>query len=110
MTKTKPSPWRPFPDPRKRGFLVAPFGPGCYEIRHRGQKICFGKSGHVAHRMSSLLPSPLGTGTRKHQGKRQYIKGNLTSVEYRTFACRTSDAATALEAKLKAKGGYRFST
>jgi len=25
--------WRSFPDPRQGGILVAPFGPGCYELR-----------------------------------------------------------------------------
>jgi len=27
------SEWRRFPDPRKLEFLIAPFGPGCYELR-----------------------------------------------------------------------------
>jgi len=28
--------WAPFPDPRKKQFLVAPLGPGVYELRLKG--------------------------------------------------------------------------
>ena len=30
------SDWRDFPDPRSFGILVAPFGPGVYEMRNEG--------------------------------------------------------------------------
>jgi hypothetical protein len=86
--------WRSFSDPRKNEMLLAPFGAGCYDIRHtrkNGQKalsVCCGLGGHVAQRMISLLPEPLGAGTRKNLRKRKYIKRHLPSIEYRTIACK----------------------
>ncbi len=68
------SDWRPFPDPRKMGILIAPFGAGCYELRHRdGRLILFGTAGCVAYRMSSLLPKPFAAGHRSNAQK----PGNL---------------------------------
>ena len=42
--------WKPFPDPTKGDFIVAPFGPGCYELRDTasGKLVLFGSAGHVA--------------------------------------------------------------
>jgi hypothetical protein len=34
--KSEWSDWLPFPDPKARGILQAPFGPGCYELRFFG--------------------------------------------------------------------------
>ena len=61
--------WVPFPDPQSGGFLKAPFGLGVYELRDRetGNLILYGMSKNVSTRMSSLLPNPPGTGTRKHE-------------------------------------------
>lgn len=69
------SEWRPFPDPRQGDYLYAPFGPGVYELRHRtsGEVILFGQSGNVAHRMTSLLPRPLGQGHRSNRAKQDYV-------------------------------------
>ena len=71
----KRSKWLAFPDPRRYGEIRAPLGPGCYQLRRRssGQLILFGKAGNVAARMSSLLPAPLGTGTRRNSRKRDYV-------------------------------------
>jgi hypothetical protein len=67
---TEWSEWRPFPDPRKSGILTAPFGAGCYELRHRdGRLVLFGTAGHVAYRMTSLLPKPFGSGHRSNAGE-----------------------------------------
>ena len=67
------SDWRRFPDPRKLELLIAPFGPGCYELRNGMQLVLFGKGNHVAERMASLLPPPYGCGTRNNQAKRKYV-------------------------------------
>ncbi|PRH86557.1 hypothetical protein C5L14_14575 [Labrys okinawensis] len=107
------SEWRPFPDPKHRGVLTAPYGPGCYEVRHisNGQKVLFGMGGHVAARLSSLLPEPLGTGRRNNKGKRDYCRGHLVDLEYRTLACLTRGEAEEAERGLKVRAAdYMFPT
>jgi hypothetical protein len=89
------SEWRCFPDPAAHGFLVAPIGPGCYELRHGKQLVCFGSAKNVAYRMSSLLPEPLGAGTRHNTAKRQYVMQHLAEIEYRTRALSTEAEARA---------------
>ena len=111
MSRNRWTKWRSFPDPRKSEMLLAPFGAGCYDIRQVGksaEKVCFGKGGHVAQRMTSLLPPPLGSGTRNNKGKRDHILANLQFIEYRTLACRTTEDATVEENKLRKLRGYRF--
>lgn len=68
------SKWRPFPDPLSEGVLVAPLGPGVYELRNAAtsELVRFGRSDHCAHRMSSLLPD--GAGTRNNTAKRGYVQ------------------------------------
>jgi hypothetical protein len=112
---TEWSEWRPFPDPRKKGILIAPFGAGCYELRHRSNKslILFGTSKNVAHRMSSLLPKPHGAGNRDNSDKRAYVLKHLDDIEYRTIAHLTPQEAELCEKELKGpKGskGYIFNT
>jgi hypothetical protein len=98
-----------FPDPAAHGILVAPFGPDCYELRHGAQLLLFGKGDHVAERMTSLLPWPAGTGTRKNQPKRKYVLEHLAEIEYRTRACADIAEAKALERELKAnRDAYLF--
>ena len=107
------SPWRPFPDPRKHGILIAPFGPGVYELRNRetGKLILFGRSDKTAKRMTSLLPKPLGTGGRDNKSKKAYVKRHLIRIEYRTRACASHADSVAEERKLKANADtYRFGT
>lgn len=91
------SEWRPFPDPQKGGVLIAPFGPGCYNLRRGTQLILFGMGGHVASRMTSLLPSPWGTGTRNNLEKRKYLLEYLSEIEYQTLTC--ADRQSAIEAE-----------
>jgi hypothetical protein len=107
------SEWAPFPNPRDRGVLAAPLGAGCYEIRHRGsgELVLFGMAGHVAARMTSLLPPPYGTGTRRNDKKRKYILRNLADLEYRTLACATRTEAVQCELELMTnKDRYKFKT
>jgi hypothetical protein len=111
---TEWSEWRPFPDPRKKGILIAPFGAGCYELRHRDERlILFGTGQNLAYRMSSLLPAPYGAGTRNNADKRAYVLKHLDDIEYRTIAHSTPQEAELCEKGLKGpKGskGYIFNT
>jgi len=103
--------WRLFPDPRQRGILIAPFGPGCYELRNGKQLVLYGQGGHVAHRMISLLPAPWGCGGRRNREKREYVLKYLGRIEYRTLACATHGEAKEEERALRTrKSEYLFST
>jgi hypothetical protein len=105
------SEWRSFPDPRLEGYLVAPLGPGVYELRNRdtGQLVLFGRSKHCASRMSSLLPD--SGGTRKNYKKRNYVLEHLSKIEYRTRPFPTDGEAAAFESELRdGGGGYIFGT
>jgi excinuclease UvrABC nuclease subunit len=105
------SKWRRFPDPRKLEMLVAPFGPGCYELRDETGPILFGKGKNVASRMSSLLPKPLGAGTRNNSKKQIYVLRQLGTIEYRTLGCATEGEAKLQEQEIKNKrNGYKFPT
>jgi hypothetical protein len=95
------SEWRQFPDPRKLEALTAPIGPGCYELRHRGQKVLFGWGNRVAERMATLLRSPVGSGGGSSNEKRAYLSERLGCIEYRVIACGTPVAAKKLEEELK---------
>ena len=89
--------WKPFPDPAKGGFITAPFGPGCYELRRAdsGELVLFGSAGHVAYRMCSLLPS--GAGVRNNAGKRGYVGAHLSQIEYRVIALANREEARDFE-------------
>lgn len=108
------SKWRPFPDPRKGEYLHAPFGPGVYDLRRAstGNPVLFGIGKRCAMRMSSLLPKPLGAGTRDNARKRQYVLRHLSDIEYRTLACKTREEAAEEERAIKRTSGheYRFDT
>ena len=106
------SDWMSFPDPRKRGFIWAPIGPGVYELRRKdtGGYVLCGSGKNCAYRMTSLLPSTLGQGTRKNEDKRDYLLTNLDDIEYRCCACITVDEAREVEARLKREVTYLFHT
>lgn len=104
--------WAPFPDPRTGGYLSAPFGPGVYEMRNRatGELVLVGISKNVARRMSSLVPGPLGSGTRKNTRKRLYVLNCLSDLDYRTKACDNRGDAEIIERSLKDSNKYMFHT
>jgi hypothetical protein len=106
------SSWRRFPDPRAGGLLTAPFGPGCYELRLGSELVLFGSAAHVARRMLSLLPAPLGCTRRENSRKRAYVLKHLGEIEYRTRPCADKAAARACESALRRanRGRYRFAT
>jgi 6-pyruvoyl-tetrahydropterin synthase len=102
------SDWRPFPDPKKGGILIAPFGSGCYDLRQGNENVLCGSSKNVALEMTSLLPKPSEQGTRKNADKREYVLKHLDHIEYRTVPCKSLYEAKKLEVELRRKGGYRF--
>jgi hypothetical protein len=102
------SEWRLFPDPAQGGYLIAPIGPGSYELRHNGEPILCGMGRSVAYRMSSLLPD--GSGTRKNLEKRNYVGKHLREIEYRTCPFGKADEARTHEKKMLASVKYRFCT
>ena len=96
------SEWRMFPDPCAGGYLIAPFGPGCYALRLMDSSlVLFGMSGHVAKRLTSLLPRPLGSGTRRNDRKREFVQQHLHSIQYRTTACKSRSEAAAVEREMR---------
>ena len=100
--------WRSFPDPRSGGYLFAPFGPGVYELRNQTIPVLFGRGKNVASRMSSLLPHPLGYGTRNNLEKREYVEQHLSDIEYRTMACEDVRSAKDEERKLRSRKNWVF--
>ena len=104
--------WQPFPDPRLGCYLSAPFGSGVYELRNRksGELVLYGKSKNVARRMSSILPHPLGAGTRNNSAKRDYVLKRLADIDYRTKACADEAAAITEEARLRNSNRYLYRT
>jgi len=60
--------------------------------------------------MTSILPRPLGSGTRNNDRKRDYVRRHLRDIEYRTRPCATRKEATAIEADLLSKKEYVFGT
>jgi len=110
MTEPVWQEWRVFPDPTKGEFLTAPLGAGVYWLRDSisGENIYIGEGSHVAQRMSSLLPAPLGHGTRNNAPLREYVLANLARIEYSTAACASKAAALMLETRLIAEHKPRF--
>src|ERR1700730_7499071 len=99
LTKYRPSKW-----------AVRALGPGCCELRNGRQLVLYGMGGHVAARMTSLLPGASGAGTRNNKRKKAYVRRNLRKIEYRTVAFATrADAAAFERDDLRAKQ-YLFPT
>jgi hypothetical protein len=72
--------------------------------------VLFGIGGNVASRMCSLLPHPLGCGTRNNKDKREYVLGYLHQIEYRTLACATRQEAEEVERQMRKDGAYLYKT
>ena len=104
--------WQPFPLAGLVYYLHAPFGPGVYQLRRAssGQFVLFGTSKNVAWRMASLLPSPMGTGTRRNAEKQQYVLDHLDDIDYRTLACPDMGMVRMIERGMKDRGGFLFPT
>ena len=102
--------WLKFPNPKKGEYLYAPLGSGVYQLRLKsGKLILFGKGKNLAYRMSSLLPAPLGAGTRNNEEKRNYVKEHLEEIEYRTLATNL-EKASEIESEFKQLKIHKFNT
>lgn len=110
MTEPVWQDWRPFPDPNSGDYLVAPFGSDVYWLKdtRTSESIYIGEGGHVAHRMTSLLPAPLGHGTRNNTELREHVLANLDHIEYTTTACDTKVDALELETRLRQERKPKF--
>jgi hypothetical protein len=100
----------PFPSPLQRGYLLAPFGAGVYELKNVKTKelVYIGEGNHVALRMTSLLPTPFGEGTRNNLPLRSYIIENINDIHYRTFACSDKSDAKQLQDRMMETNKYIF--
>ncbi|MGV0938799.1 hypothetical protein [Empedobacter falsenii] len=104
--------WKAFPDPRKKKYLIAPFGFGVYQLRNTATKeyILFGKGKHLAYRMSTILPPPYGCGTRNNESKRVYVLENLNNIEYRTVSFASDDEMKQCEDEIKFHKIHKFNS
>ena len=106
------SDWKSFPDPRKGEYLNAPFGSGVYQLRNKktNEFVLYGTSKNLAYRMTSLLPAPLGAGTRNNKNKPNYILNNIQDIEYRTISFMDNIDAERFESYIKHVEIYLFNT
>lgn len=102
------SEWKSFPNPEKGEYLCAPLGCGVYQLKNVKTKdfVLFGRSKHVACRMSSLLLS--GCGTRENEEKKNYVTTNLHNIEYRTMPLHDEKEIKEMESYIKTKESYLF--
>jgi len=104
--------WQALPTPEECRQIVAPDGPGVYQLRNRKTKelVLFGIGRECRKRMKSLFPAPYGSGKRNNFSKREYILKNWRDIDYRTWATDTREEANELEDGLKAKRNHIFNT
>ena len=106
------SEWKKFPNPDIGEYLCAPFGKGCYQLfnNHTKEFVLFGSGNNLAYRMSSLLPKPLGQGTRNNNLKREYVLNNLDEITYRTVSFLDENEMKSFENQIKKVEKYIFKT
>lgn len=104
------SEFSPFPAPMKLEYLHAPFGPGVYELKNMktNELVYVGEGANTAYRMSSLLPEPIGVGTRNNSRLRNYILENIKEVHYRTLACKDKTTAKRIQDEMIDNNNYLF--
>ena len=100
------------PAPEQCRFIIAPEGPGVYQLRNRktNEQVLFGIGKECRKRMKSLFPAPFGTGKRNNGEKRNYILQNWQHIDYRTCSTATREEAKAIEDVLKAQQNHIFNT
>ena len=106
------SEWRNFPDPRIGNYLIAPFGFGLYQLRNikSNEYILFGIGNNCAYRISSLLPRPLGQGTRNNNFKRIYVLQNISDLQYRTISFLSKEKMSKSEKEIKKLKLHKFNS
>jgi hypothetical protein len=104
--------WLPFPSPENIRNIVAPNGPGVYELKNiaTGEYVLVGISVGVRRRMKSLMPAPYGVGRRNNHNKRDYVFDNYKDIVYRTIATADRLGAEDIERSLLFSGKYIFNT
>ena len=102
--------WKSFPDPQKGENLTAPFGYGIYQLKNRRTKefVIFGKGNNCAHRMSSLLPRPIGASGRNAEDKKENVQENLPDIDYRTVFFLDEAEMQKMEKLIKALNIHKF--
>jgi hypothetical protein len=106
------STWLRMPKPESLKNIVAPKGPGVYQVQNRitGEKVLFGISGTLQKRMRSLMPAPFGSGTRNNSDKRDYVLENHQDLDYRFCRTATREKAAEIESTLKWVDDHIFNT
>jgi len=103
------SAWRPFPLPSRGEYLFAPLGSGPRN-REVGVLVYVGSTKSCAYRMASLLPVPIGVGTRDNGEPRANVLANLDGVDYRTPPFEYAAEAADFENHRRCLAKYLFST
>ena len=90
------TPWRPAPDRLTRPMLIAPLGPGLYELRLvSGEPLLIGSAHAVASMLTELLPGQ--SLERRGSGARDGASvDEAEPIEYRTRPCDSIAAAQRL--------------
>lgn len=104
--------WLPFPSSENIRNIVAPNGPGVYELKNKvtGEYVLVGISVGVRRRMKSLMPAPYGVGRRDNHKKRKYVLDNYQDIVYRTIATANRLEAENIERSLLFTGKYIYNT
>lgn len=102
--------WKQFPDPRKKEYLFAPFGYGVYQLFNNKIKdyVLFGRGKNLAFRITTILPSPLGQGTRNSDEKKDFVLKHLKDIVYRTIPLANEQECKDFEKKLRALNIHIF--
>jgi|TARA_B100001971_G_scaffold194264_1_gene200082 hypothetical protein len=104
--------WLPFPSPGNIRNIIAPNGPGVYELKNKvtGEYVLVGISVGIRRRMKSLMPAPYGVGRRNNHMKRQYVLDNYQDIIYRTISTADRVEAEEIERSLLYSGKYIYNT
>ena len=104
--------WLPFPPPKNIRNIIAPNGPGVYELKNKvtGEYVLVGISVGVRRRMKSLMPAPYGVGRRNNYMERQYVLDNYQNIVYRTISTADRVEAEKIERSLLYSGKYIYNT
>lgn len=100
--------WRPFPNPREGGFLMAPLAIGVYQFRI-GEEIIHTNWGmNVAYDISSMFRGPWMPTERADSQLQYFIYHHIEEVEYRCIAGLDSVRAVDLVAYIIETEPQRF--
>lgn len=102
--------WRPAPNPGTDEALLAPIGPGTYELRLiSGELLLLGSAPNLAARLAEILSSTGASRTGRGDADRRYLVSNLHNLQYRTRTCATF-AEARLIVERAGSDGHRLKT